>query len=80
MTKMELARRNLNLTQYEVSIDCRIHQTFISLMELGKGVPDQQQRIRLAHRLGLYPAVFALASDQIEVLTESRPLTLLRFY
>lgn len=57
MTRMELARRNLNLSQDELGTDVtvRIHQSFISLIELGKGVPAPEQRLRLARRLGLDP-------------------------
>ena len=57
MTRMELARRNLNLTQDELGTDAtvRIHQAFISLIELGKGIPAPEQRLRLARRLGLEP-------------------------
>jgi transcriptional regulator with XRE-family HTH domain len=54
---MELKRRNLGLTQDELGTDpdVRIHQNFISLIELGKGVPAPDQRLRLARRLGLDP-------------------------
>lgn len=57
MIKMELARRNINLTQDELGTDptVRIHQAFISLIELGKGIPTPEQRLRLARRLGLDP-------------------------
>lgn len=57
MTRMELARRNLNLSQDQLGTDptVRIHQSFVSLMELGRGIPAPEQRIRLARRLGLHP-------------------------
>ena len=58
MTRMEFARRNLQLTQEALGLDpdVRIAQYFISLCELGKGLPTEDQRARLARRLGLDPA------------------------
>jgi transcriptional regulator with XRE-family HTH domain len=54
---MQVARNNRNLTQEELGRDpdVRIAQYFISLLELGKGIPTPDQRLRLARRLGLHP-------------------------
>lgn len=57
MTRMEFARRNLGFSQEQLGLDpdVRIHQSFISLIELGKGIPTPEQALRLARRLGLDP-------------------------
>jgi transcriptional regulator with XRE-family HTH domain len=54
---MELKRREKNLTQEALGRDpdVRIGQWWISCLELGKGIPSPEQRLRLARRLGLDP-------------------------
>ena len=58
MLGIELARRNLKLSQTDLGHDpaVSIHQSFISLIELGKGIPTKDQAERLARRLGINPA------------------------
>ena len=57
MLGLELARRNLKLSQTDLGHDpaVGIHQSFISLIELGKGIPTKDQAERLARRLGIAP-------------------------
>ncbi len=55
MFYLEVARRDRGWSQVQLSQATRIHQSFISLLELGKGVPSPDQLERLAHALDLPP-------------------------
>jgi transcriptional regulator with XRE-family HTH domain len=57
MTYLELRRRQMGWSQKQLGDDprIRIHQTFISMLERGTGVPVAAQRERIARVLGLKP-------------------------
>ena len=57
MTCLELARRVRGWTQRELGEHpkVRIHQSFISQLERGAGLPSPDQRQRLARALGVPP-------------------------
>jgi transcriptional regulator with XRE-family HTH domain len=54
---IELGRRNKRWTQSEYGRrpDVRISPSFISLIELGRAIPNDDQRARLARALGIPP-------------------------
>ena len=57
MTTLELRRRQIGWTQKELGDHpaVRIHQTFISQIERGTGLPTPEQRARLARVLDIPP-------------------------
>ena len=57
MKKIELVRRNKRWTQSQLGRlrTVRISPSFISLIEQGRGIPNDDQRNRLAHALGIPP-------------------------
>jgi ribosome-binding protein aMBF1 (putative translation factor) len=71
MTVLEIARRELGLSQKELGDHpkVRIHQTFISLCERGMGLPTADQRVRLAAVLGVDPAKLL---DPVDVTESAR--------
>jgi transcriptional regulator with XRE-family HTH domain len=56
MLVIEVARRQKGLTQQQLGDQTRIHQTFISQIERGYGLPSSDQRMRLAYVLSVDPA------------------------
>jgi len=53
--RIELARRTRGWQQWRLGQITRIHQSFISLIEKGQGIPTPDQAARLADALGLDP-------------------------
>jgi transcriptional regulator with XRE-family HTH domain len=73
--RIELERRNRKLSQVDLGHDpeVRIHQSFISLIELGKGIPTREQAERLARKLGLSPDDLlkpVVVADDVPVVEE----------
>jgi transcriptional regulator with XRE-family HTH domain len=55
MTVLEIARREKGWSQQQLGDLVRIHQTFISMIERGVGLPAPDQRVRIARALGVPP-------------------------
>lgn len=65
MNYLEFARRRKKLSQAELGHVTRIHQTFISEIERGVGLPTLDQRERLARVLDVPVESLLLQAEEV---------------